>query len=348
MAYEPGAQLAELLAVIHLLESDDVPSMRAAMERVATRCLATPIRILAEEPPLSDRGRPIVDERGQVLGWMEAASLPAALQTPTADLLVSMASVVLGWSHTQNTERASFLAEIIAARTVLAEMQPSSSLRVGAFEIGGWLRPARYVGGDCFDYFVTRGDLRFFIADAVGHGLASTLMSLECRALWRALSRTRSPGETAQILNELLSDDERGRERFVAACIGQLDPRSGELTFVCCGLAPCFLIPENGPVQIHESADPPLGVLSGTTFSETAWALHPNTRALFITDGVLEWAREDGTQFGQDRVASLVSRCGPDLLGCLDATLRDFSGGYPQGDDAAALMVSGPTDGSRE
>lgn len=197
------------------------------------------------------------------------------------------------------------------------------------------------MGGDCFDDFGSEEEIKFLRADAVGHGLSATLMSLECRALWRALYRTRNLAETVSALNLYLSAEARGDERFVACCMGKLDLATGRAEYVCAGLAPCFVKQSSG-VVVHSEADLPLGVVADASFTERTDRLEPGDSLLFLTDGVSEWMNADRELFGEDRIIEFLEQAeaGTDLPRELLSRLQDFTRGYPQLDDAAVLALS--------
>ncbi len=328
----------ELLALVQqLVHRASQPELLEGLEGVASRYLGSRVTLHREKP--AEASRLLAAGNGRVLGYL--ACDPALLRGPLADLLAALCSLALDWTQANQDEpRSSFLAELIAARTVLAEMLPSGPLQAGDCSAAGWLQAVHYVGGDCFDFFTVGGELRFFIADAVGHGLASTMMSLECRALWRALSRTRPPAQTAAILNELLAHGDRGQERFVACCLGEVSCESSTLRYVCCGLAPCVHRRANGGTDLIETADPPLGVTQDASFRQHERDFLAGDAVLFLTDGVLDCLQSDGTRYGQARIVELVRGLGPDaILEGLRQDLRSFAGDCPQQDDAAALVI---------
>lgn len=328
----------ELLELVQqLVHRASQPELIEGLEQMASRYLGAPVTVHTEMP--SGPCRILAAGNGRILGYM--ACEPSKLGGPLAELLVGLCSLALDWCQANEVPRSSFVAELIAARTVLAEMLPSGSLQLGDCSAAGWLQAVHYVGGDCYDFFATGEELRFFIADAVGHGLAATMMSLECRALWRALSRTRPPAQTAEIINELLAHGDRGQERFVACCLGELNRQTSLIRYVCCGLAPCVHRRSDGTTDILEAADPPLGVIRAASFREHQRDFVAGDAALFLTDGVLDCLQSDGTRYGQARIRTLVARLEPEaILEGLRQDLKEFAGDHPQQDDAAALLIS--------
>ena len=86
----------------------------------------------------------------------------------------------------------------------------------------------------------------------------------------------------------------------------------------------------------------PLGL--GAPGEEAEEALEPGDQVVFFTDGVTEARAPDGTFFGVDRLADLVSRASaggnpvPETLRRLVHSILDHQAGDLQ-DDATAVLV---------
>lgn len=229
------------------------------------------------------------------------------------------------------------------ARLVLDEMLPNDELVAGEWKLAGRLIPAQRVGGDLFSYVLEGRHIHFLVADAVGHGLGSTLLVYECRALWRALCvGSLGVGERISLLNRLLWEN-LGPERFVAACAGTLDLTSGRIDLAMCGIAPVFVCTDEDSLTLLQASDPPLGI-----FEEHAPRVHvvdlsPRGSLLVATDGVMEWRGSVEEEFGEERVAQLLEAnyaAQPiALLDTLFRSLEDFSQGNEQIDDACAVVI---------
>jgi serine phosphatase RsbU (regulator of sigma subunit) len=85
-----------------------------------------------------------------------------------------------------------------------------------------------------------------------------------------------------------------------------------------------------------------LGVRSDTVYTQAAMDVRPGDRLVFFTDGIVEAQRDDGEQFGDERlVETIVSYRRESARGLLDAILDSvlvFTGGALQ-DDATLVSV---------
>lgn len=237
------------------------------------------------------------------------------------------------------------LADLVFARQVLDEMLPSGPLCGEAVHVAGRLLPAEKVGGDLYSYAQdATGHINFMLADAVGHGLGSTLLVFECRAMWRALSMGRvGVGERIRLLNELLFEN-TGAERFVACCAGAVEQTSGKVELAVCGVSPLFHYRSRwGDVILLEDSDPPLGLFRDTEFRLRSLQLEEGDSLLAVTDGVLEWEGSAAEEFGDERLLELFARHadgGPEtVLDAIFSQLSEYSGERSQRDDACALVI---------
>lgn len=269
---------------------------------------------------------------------------PEAERTATA--LASIAAMAIRRDQLLRLarERKALVREMSFARQILLEMLPHSPLQEREYIVSGRLVPANQLGGDCFSYSLSGPDLvHFMLADAVGHGIGSTLLVSECRAVWRTLARDPGPlSKRIRVLNELIYEN-TGPERFVAACLGKLDIGTGQIEFAACGLAPMLVYRAGeGRVELLERADPPLGIFPDTQFESEVCRLSPGDVFLAVTDGVLEWSRPQGDLFGEERLASHLLTClqqDSEPLEGIFAALREFGGDLAQRDDACALCI---------
>lgn len=139
--------------------------------------------------------------------------------------------------------------------------------------------------------------MRFLLGDAVGHGLDSTLLVSECRALWRGLAREGNLELEVTRLSQLLYEN-TGAERFVAAIMGHCSD-DGDIDYVACGQGPVFILRAQ-EIDVLEDPDPPLGLFPDQQFEVRRVHLEPGDCMFCTTDGVLELEDSQGLGFSPD------------------------------------------------
>ena len=212
-------------------------------------------------------------------------------------------------------------------------------------DIYGFLKPAKDVGGDLFDFYIHHEKLFFCIGDVSGKGVPASLVMAVTRSLFRNISaHTSEPEQIAYTLNEALAD---GNERamFVTAFIGVLDLETGVLGYCNAG--------HNYPLIVGQevrmlACDPnlPLGVMNGMTFEKQEMTVKPQTTIFLYTDGLNEAENIRHDQFGIERVMDLATSLvkeGQDQPTCIiekmNQAVHVFVGEAEQSDDLTMLAI---------
>ena len=125
--------------------------------------------------------------------------------------------------------------------------------------------------------------------------------------------------------------------------LGELDLATGRFCWVRAVHPPPLLLRGNKVVKtLTGDGGLPLGL--GSPGNETEESLEPGDQIVFFTDGVTEARSPDGTFFGLDRLADLVSRASaggnspPETLRRLVHSILDHQAGDLQ-DDATTVLV---------
>jgi serine phosphatase RsbU (regulator of sigma subunit) len=223
------------------------------------------------------------------------------------------------------------------------QLLPPLTFGTDRIVISGDLAPAYDVGGDSFDYGVDASAARIAVFDAMGHGLEAGMLASVAVAAYRNCRRRQMKlDETAAALDELISS-RFGSERFVTAVLAELELESGCFRWIRAGHpAPLLLRGSKVVKTLWGDTGLPLGL--GDPGRETEESLEPGDQLVFFTDGVTEARSPDGTFFGSERLADLLSRASaggnppPETLRRLVHSILDHQAGDLQ-DDATAVLV---------
>lgn len=241
-----------------------------------------------------------------------------------------------------------------AQRELVPHVFPPFPDRKG-LDLSACLHPARQVGGDLYDYFISGDSLYFCIGDVSGKGVQASLFMAATHYLFRnavgGVSLRPSSGQTmaeaARRMNVSLSAD-NGQCRFVTFWMGCLDLRSGALEYVNAGHdAP--IVVRGGKVDVlPDAGNMPLGVVDDAEFVSGTATLMPGDILFLYTDGVTEAMDADGHEFGKARLREAVGSClnhQPSTI--IDNVLdrvRLHSQGIDQSDDITMLCLRAAPD----
>ncbi|RBY98172.1 serine/threonine-protein phosphatase [Blastococcus sp. TF02-8] len=254
-----------------------------------------------------------------------------------ADLVVTKSEYTDTFAQTRTTRPMSLAAEL------QWQTLPPLSMKTPELDLAGILEPAYEVGGDCFDYAYGDHTLHLAVFDAMGHGLEAATMSTVVIAAYR--HGRRAGADLARLCSDMdrvVAGSYPGK--FATAHLGELDTRSGVLTYVNAGHPAALLVRDCRVVdELPGPTTRPLGLIEGEPQVEKV-QLEPGDRVLFFTDGVVEERLDGGEQFGEHRLRELIEQStaeglrAPETIRRLSHALMDARQGRTS-DDASLLLV---------
>ena len=246
-------------------------------------------------------------------------------------------------NHVLLRERATWT----AARTIQQALLPRTQPRIPGFRFWECYRPAQEVGGDLYDYIAVEPGCSaaeqpqpwaIVVGDVAGKGMPAALISASIRSEIRALARSGvAPGEVLGRLNRQLYEQEL-EGRFITLILGQLDPRSHELTLVNAGHPLALVRHANGQVEQIDcpGGGPPLGAVNDVTYEPVAIVLQPGDTVVVYSDGVTDARDRQDREFGLPRLQRELAEapCGVASVGeSILAAVRNHAAGRSQFDD---------------
>jgi phosphoserine phosphatase RsbU/P len=235
--------------------------------------------------------------------------------------------------------------ELALAHDIQMAMLPRHFAERPELDAAAALIPARAVGGDLYDFFITGDALWFIVADAAGKGVSAALFMAVTRTLFRAIAQTGLEVGTvlARMNTELARDNER--QFFVTALVGRLDLVSGDVTLASAGHPAPLLGSAGGRARAIDVLENgiALGILDDALYPEAHVTLAHGDVLLLFTDGVTEAVNGAGALFGETRMldnfAASASRAGAEIVANLMAAVNAYASGVPQEDDITVLAL---------
>lgn len=238
----------------------------------------------------------------------------------------------------EQDERQRMSREAAEARTIQQALLPRMSPLIPGFCVSGLTIPMGEVGGDWYDYIPREdGSWALILADVSGKGMAAALLMSATRGMLRSLADTcQSPAEVLNRLNRLMVEDFPSG-KFVTLIYAVLDPVKRTLQFASAGHLPPLLIDGDGARFVQTEAGMPLGLTFGR-YSDTEIQLAEGARLLLYSDGITEAARQDGEEYGLDRLRATMTCVDTSTEMILEDVRRHANGAGLQ-DDATVILV---------
>ena len=245
--------------------------------------------------------------------------------------------------------------ELMSQKLAVLEMQLANQMQRGFlpleppkidnFEFFDYYLPAKFVGGDYFDYVpLSDGAWAIVLGDVAGKGVSASLLMAKLSSEVRySLALEKSGSATMARLNRVFSEHHWG-DRFITFIMIILEPSSGIARIFNAGhLYPIVSKANGATMRVGEGFNSlPIGVVPDADFPEFVYSMDEGDSMSIMSDGFTEAMNARQETFGDVRVErSLRNESGEDAttLGRrLARDVKDFSEGCPQSDDQCLVV----------
>jgi sigma-B regulation protein RsbU (phosphoserine phosphatase) len=244
--------------------------------------------------------------------------------------------------------------ELNAARKLQMSMVPQSFPAPSAdfpIDLHASMEPAREVGGDLYDFFMTEdGKLCFLVGDVSGKGMPAALFMARAKSLIRiATDLMRSANGTsappadiiARVNRELCQDN--GDMMFVTLFFAMLAPATGEIEFCNAGHNPPYHLNGQGAVAIEGGKGIILGVNPKAVYATGRLSLATGEGIYLFTDGVTEANNTAEELFGEPRLEAALRAAAAsgsaEIVKSVAEAVRGFVGNALPFDDITMLAI---------
>ena len=234
-------------------------------------------------------------------------------------------------------------AEVDIAAEIQKGILSSGSASICNCGIKAVMKPAKYIGGDLYDYLsLDESHTMIVVADVSGKGIPSAmLMSLSLAHIRQFAKMGYSPAGILKNLNDIFSD-ENPQMMFVTAFVAIYDSENDTLTYANAGHNPPYLI-HDGLVLLDGSDGTPLGLFPGEEYTDVVVRLEAGDSVFLYTDGVNEAVNASGEFYGTERLegvlAEVSSRADKNYLQAVEDSIAGFVGETEQNDDITMLVL---------
>jgi serine phosphatase RsbU (regulator of sigma subunit) len=229
------------------------------------------------------------------------------------------------------------------ARRLQASFLPRTFPEVGPVRFAVCYRPCGQVGGDFYDVFrLDEHHVGFYVADAMGHGLPASLLTIFLKRAVQAKEVTGTsyrlvpPREVLARLNRELIAQGLAELPFITMIYGLLDCRDGRLEFARAAHPHPLHLPHAGPPERWQTPGTLLGIFEAD-YPPLSRRLGPGDKLLLFTDGV---ANNPGPDDQGDPLAAAADRHrGLPVETFVERLAQELAAGNAPVDDVTLLGV---------
>lgn len=232
-------------------------------------------------------------------------------------------------------------AEISIAKNIQRGFLPEGSYRKQGIRLAAVMVPAKYVGGDFYDYFpLSEETVCTVIADVSGKGISAALFMARAITVVRQYAKLGySPSDILFHTNNALAAN-NPEQMFLTAFVGVYDSGAHTFTYANGGHNYPYLISDTVK-ELDGAEGMTVGLFEDEEYGEREIRLKEGDTVFLYTDGVNEAVSGKGEFFGTGRLAEILKKgngeqCVETVLGAV----RDFAQDTQQSDDITMLAFS--------
>ncbi len=231
-------------------------------------------------------------------------------------------------------------AEVNVASKIQLESLPASACFDRNLELRAFIKPAKAVGGDFYDYFYVDEDhLAFVIADVSGKGIPASLFMMRSKESIRSASMNYKDLAAVffKVNNSLCVNNNEGF--FVTAFLGVLNLKTYEFNFVNAGHERPFIKHNNECKRLNVKSNFVLGLEEDFVYEQETIVLEEGDVVLLHTDGLNEAINSKQEEFGYERIINSINKENEPKLN-IETVIKDleeFEGGEEQFDDITII-----------
>lgn len=215
------------------------------------------------------------------------------------------------------------------------------------FSLYASMMPAKAVGGDFYDFFMTDAThLVLVMADVSGKGVPAALFMAKAKTALKMRAMTGgTPSEILTDLNTQMCEGNEG-DMFVTVWLAMIDLQTGRGVAANAGHEHPVLRRANGQYElVRYRHSIMIGAMEGMQYQQHFFELHTGDSLFVYTDGVTEaTTTEENVWFGTDRLLEALN-CEPnaspqDAIQNVSAAIEAFSASTEQFDDITMLCLT--------
>ena len=280
----------------------------------------------------------IEDEKNIVLGKDEIETISAlGIYASIAIKNAKLYSEIVGKERMEK--------ELSIASEIQRSLLPKKIKIAYGLEISDYFEPAKEVGGDYYDYFMSADDLfGISIGDVSGKGMPASLLMLLVRSVLKTLAGYDSkPDSVMTKLNQIIYED-INEEMFVTLFYSGFDKESKTLYFSNAGHNPLIWYSnKEGKILEKNIKGLAIGFAEDYNYKLGSIELEYEDVVVYYTDGITEAENSKKELFGMDRLKDVIEinreKSSPEIKEAILEAVNDFRQDYEQTDDITLVVI---------
>ena len=236
-----------------------------------------------------------------------------------------------------------FNMEVEIASKIQLESLPAQVHFNKNIELRAFIKPAKGVGGDFYDYFYVDEDhLAVVIADVSGKGIPASLFMMRSKESIRSACMNEKDLSAVlyKVNNSLCLNNKEGF--FVTVFLGVLNIKTNEFDYISAGHERPFIKRGNECKQLEAESNFVLGLEEDFVYKNQSIKLEEGDSIVLYTDGLNESINSEKEEFGYENIRKSLEKDGEikQNVARLLEDLGEFVGLQEQFDDITLLSFN--------
>ncbi|WP_228370898.1 PP2C family protein-serine/threonine phosphatase [Leptospira biflexa] len=279
--------------------------------------------------------------------FVRAEELAESLKISNESLLAvteNLEQIVSDRTYQLNSSLNRIKKDLLLAKKIQQKILPEDGIKFDPLKIHLYFQPQDEVGGDFYDIFeLDNGTVRFFVADATGHGIQAALYTMAIKSEYEAIKRfITKTDDLMNHLNQKIQNKFSGLKIVFSGFLLDIDTKTKTVYYSSAG-HPNQIFVSNGTQIILNRTGNIIGLKKDQPYTQKQFPILEGDRILLFTDGMLEQKNEAREEFGMERIQTILSEFqnkeSERVLSELVIQLFLFQGKEEQEDDQTMVLV---------
>lgn len=243
--------------------------------------------------------------------YKEAKLLTEDLQTMNLELFEmkeKLVQKVEDRTRTLNDTLQQINRELEIAQNVQRKILTPPERQIQGIRFDYVYKPLEKVGGDFLDISeIKPGQVRVLLADAVGHGVQASLMTMALKTEYEELKKLECPTFVLRELNGRFLRKFDTLESIFPCFVADIYLEKKEILYASAGHPDQVLISPEGKYELLHKTGPILGLFDDLEIQFSTYPFPVGSRLLLFSDGLIENRRKENRWSTVDTIASKAS-----------------------------------------
>ncbi len=276
-------------------------------------------------PPFSDKEFAIFSENYN-LAAVEINEIRSDLETKITERTEELSNAY----DNLNKVYSQIQADLTLAKRIQKRIMPENFDSFEGLDLIVHYYPMADIGGDIYDIFqLSPGCIRFFLADAIGHGIQAALITMIIKSEYEKVKTIENAKELLEWLNKSFTDLYISLNAFFSCVIVDIDTLNNKIRYASAG-HPNQIIISNNTIGILKHTGKLIGIKRDTEYDFVEKDIYTHDKVFLYTDGLFEQFNDNDEGLTERDIMEIIEKYktypANTIDGAIIKSLREYIG----------------------